>query len=127
MTDTITSTMGNVDSKMNGVSSFISQVTSGEGGNMLGNFFSNLTSGKVSGMSIMGLVLSAFLLFGRFGWMGKIAGAVLAMMMIGNNASQKQATALQPALAQANSNAANRQPLQPEPQQPTEQIHRSRR
>ena len=127
MTDTVTSTMGNVDSKMNGVSSFISQVTSGEGGNMLGNFFSNLTSGKVSGMSIMGLVLSAFLLFGRFGWMGKIAGAVLAMMMIGNNATQKQATAMQPALAQANSNGANRQPLQPEPQQPTEQIHRSRR
>lgn len=125
MTDTVTSAMGNMDSKMNGVSSFISQVTSGEGGNMLGGFFSNLTKGNVSGMSIMGLVLSAFLLFGRFGWMGKIAGALLAMMTIGNNSSQRQAAALQPALAQGQTSGEARQNI--DMQQQTEQIHRSRR
>ena len=40
----------------------------------------------VSGLSIAGLVAAAFLIFGRFGWLGKIAGAFLGMMLIGNNA-----------------------------------------
>jgi hypothetical protein len=44
----------------------------------------------VSGLSLAGLVLSALLVFGRFGWLGKIAGAVLGMMMIGNNANMSQ-------------------------------------
>ena len=33
-----------------------------------------------------GLIAAALLVFGRFGWLGKIAGAFLAMMLIGNNA-----------------------------------------
>lgn len=37
-------------------------------------------------MSIAGLIAAAFLIFGRFGWLGKIAGAFLGMMLIGNNA-----------------------------------------
>ncbi len=57
---------------------------------MIGNFFSNLGKGNVSGLSIAGLVVSAMLVFGRFGWLGKIAGAVLAMMMIGNNSRVSQ-------------------------------------
>ena len=57
---------------------------------MFGNFFKNLGSGNVSGLSIAGLVVSALLVFGRFGWLGKIAGAVLGMMMIGNNARSNQ-------------------------------------
>lgn len=65
-------------------------MTNGNGGNMFSNFFSNLFSGNVSGMSMLGLVASAFLIFGRFGWMGKIAGALLGMMMIGNNATLQQ-------------------------------------
>ena len=54
---------------------------------MFGNFFSNIGKGNVSGLSLVGLVVSALLVFGRFGWLGKIAGAVLGMMMIGNNAN----------------------------------------
>ena len=54
--------------------------------NMLGNFVRNLGHGNVSGLSIAGLVAAAFLIFGRFGWLGKIAGAFLGMMLIGNNA-----------------------------------------
>ena len=57
---------------------------------MIGNFFSNLGKGNVSGLSLAGLVVSALLVFGRFGWLGKIAGAVLGMMMIGNNANMSQ-------------------------------------
>ena len=53
---------------------------------MFGNFFRNLGQGNVSGLSIAGLVAAAFLIFGRFGWLGKIAGAFLGMMLIGNNA-----------------------------------------
>ena len=40
----------------------------------------------MSGLSIAGLVAAAFLIFGRFGWLGKIAGAFLGMMLIGSNA-----------------------------------------
>ena len=60
---------------------------------MIGNFFSNIGKGNVSGLSLIGLVVAALLVFGRFGWMGKIAGAVLAMMMIGNNVNMNEVLA----------------------------------
>ena len=69
---------------------FLKGIFSGNGGDMFGNFFSNLGHGNVSGLSLVGLVVSALLVFGRFGWLGKIAGAVLGMMMIGNNANMNQ-------------------------------------
>lgn len=56
---------------------------------MFGNFFGNLAKGNVSGLSIAGLVAAAFLTFGRFGWLGKIAGAMLGMMLIGNNSNMQ--------------------------------------
>ena len=74
-----------IDNKLNGVSNFLRQASGGGGLDMFGNFFRNLGSGNVSGLSIAGLV-AAFLIFGRFGWLGKIAGAFLGMMLIGNNA-----------------------------------------
>lgn len=52
--------------------------------------FSNLAHGKVSGLSIVGLIAGAFLVFGRTGWLGKIAGIFLTMMMIGNNTQRQQ-------------------------------------
>lgn len=75
-----------IDNKLNGVSNFLRQASGGGGLDMFGNFFHNLGSGNVSGLSIAGLVAAAFLIFGRFGWLGKIAGAFLGMMLIGNNA-----------------------------------------
>lgn len=75
-----------IDNKLNGVSNFLRQASGGGGLDMIGNFFRNLGSGNVSGLSIAGLVAAAFLIFGRFGWLGKIAGAFLGMMLIGNNA-----------------------------------------
>ena len=78
------------NSSWNGIGNFLGSMTNGNGGNMFSNFFSNLFSGNVSGMSMLGLVASAFLIFGRFGWMGKIAGVLLGMMMIGNNATLHQ-------------------------------------
>lgn len=73
-------------SQLNGVSNFL-QATSGGGlMDMLGRFFSNLGRGNVSGLSIAGLVAAAFLVFGQRGWLGKIAGLFLGMLLIGNNA-----------------------------------------
>lgn len=61
---------------------------------MFGNFFNNLASGKISGLSIGALIASAYLIFGRTGLLGKIGGALMAMMMIGNNSrSQTHAIA----------------------------------
>ena len=84
---TMNEAMTDVNSKWSGMSNFLRGIFSGNGGNMIGNFFSNLGKGNVSGLSLAGLVVSALLVFGRFGWLGKIAGAVLGMMMIGNNAN----------------------------------------
>ena len=61
-----------IDNKLNGVSNFLRQASGGGGLDMFGNFFRNLGSGNVSGLSIAGLVAAAFLIFGRFGWLGKI-------------------------------------------------------
>ena len=87
---TMNEAMTDVNSKWSGMSNFLRGIFSGNGGNMIGNFFSNLGKGNVSGLSLAGLVVSALLVFGRFGWLGKIAGAVLGMMMIGNNANMSQ-------------------------------------
>ena len=86
----INGAVSSVDSKWEGMSGFLRAMFSGHGGDMMGIFFSNIGRGNVSGLSIVGLVVSALLVFGRFGWLGKIAGAVLGMMMIGNNSSLNQ-------------------------------------
>jgi hypothetical protein len=88
--NTMNEAMTDVNSKWSGMSNFLRGIFSGNGGNMIGNFFSNLGKGNVSGLSLAGLVVSALLVFGRFGWLGKVAGAVLGMMMIGNNANMSQ-------------------------------------
>jgi hypothetical protein len=81
-TSSVTETWG-------GIGSFLRNITGGNGLNMFGNLFNNIASGNVSGMSMLGLLLSGLLVFGRFGWMGKIAGALMGMMLIGGN-SQNQ-------------------------------------
>lgn len=89
MTESVNNAVSEVNGKWNGVSNFLQGMFSGNGGEMMGNFFGNLGRGNVSGLSIAGLILSAMLVFGRFGWLAKIAGAVLAMM-IGNNVNMSQ-------------------------------------
>ena len=84
MTDAVNN-VNNTASSWGGIGQFFSNLTSGNGANMFGNLFSNIFSGKVSMMSMLGLVASALLIFGRFGWLGKIAGALLGMLLIGNN------------------------------------------
>ncbi len=87
--DAVGDAMTDVNSKWSGMTKFIRGMANGEGLNMFSNFFGRLGSGNVSGLSIAGLVASALLIFGRFGWLAKIAGTMLAMMMIGNNSGLK--------------------------------------
>ncbi len=81
----------NVDSQFSGIGNFFKNMFGGGGGDMIGNFFGNIGRGDVSGLSIVGLVAAAFMVFGRFGWMSKIAGALLGAMIIGNNSKVAQA------------------------------------
>ena len=74
-----------VASNMSGIGNFMHSISTGNVGDMFGNLFSNITSGKVGGMSLLGLVAAAFMTFGRFGWLSKIAGVLLGMYIIGNN------------------------------------------
>ena len=59
------------------------------------NFFNNISSGKVSGLSIGGLIAAGYMLFGRTGLLGKIGGALLTMMLIGGNSRQQTPTVSQ--------------------------------
>ena len=88
--DSVSQASSSLSSTLDGASNFLSGVSNGNAGNMLGNFFSNLAHGKVSGLRIVGLIAGAFLVFGRTGWLGKIAGIFLTMMMIGNNTQRQQ-------------------------------------
>ena len=88
--DSVSQASSSLSSTLDGASNFLSGVSNGNAGNMLGNFFSNLAHGRVSGLSIVGLIAGAFLVFGRTGWLGKIAGIFLTMMMIGNNTRRLQ-------------------------------------
>lgn len=90
--DKVNDTLTGVNGGLSGVKNFFQGILSGNGGNMLGDFFSNLGSGKVSGLGIAGLIGAAMLIFGRFGWFGKIAGALLGMLVIGNNFNLKNST-----------------------------------
>ena len=92
--ESMNATMSDVNSKWNGMQHFLKNIFNGNGTNMFGNFFSNLGKGNVSGMSLIGLIASSLLVFGRFGWLGKIAGAVLGMMLIGNNAHVSQSQSI---------------------------------
>lgn len=94
----VSQSVSSMGASWGGVGTFLRNMTGGNGMDMLGNFFGNLGKGNVSGLSIFGLLASAMLVFGRFGWLGKIAGALLGMMLIGNNS--KVAKPLTPAMSE---------------------------
>lgn len=81
--------LGSLGDTLRGISQFLGNLFGGNGTNMFGNFFNNLASGKVSGLGIGALIAASYLIFGRTGLLGKIGGALMAMMMVGSN-SQKQ-------------------------------------
>ena len=73
------------------------QMTSQQGGgsmnalmNGMNNAVSQVSGGNVSKMNIASLLLSAYMMFGRFGWMGKAASLLLGGMTL-HNINGKQA------------------------------------
>lgn len=81
--------LGTLADTLQGISKFLGNMFGGDGMGMFSNFFSNLGNGKVSGLGIGALIASAYMIFGRTGLLGKIGGALMAMMMIGNNSSKQ--------------------------------------
>ena len=88
--ETMNTAMGDMNSKWSGMTNFFQGLFSGNGIDMFKNFFSNLSKGTVSGLSLAGLVAAAYLVFGRGGFLGKLAGTMLALMLIGNNSNLNQ-------------------------------------
>ena len=88
--ETMNTAMGDMNSKWSGMTNFFQGLFSGNGIDMFKNFFSNLSKGNVSGLSLAGLVAAAYLVFGRGGFLGKLAGTMLALMLIGNNSNMNQ-------------------------------------
>ena len=73
------------------------QMTNQQGGgsmnalmNGMNNAVSQVSGGNVSKMNIASLLLSAYMMFGRFGWMGKAASLLLGGMTL-HNINGKQA------------------------------------
>lgn len=81
--------LGTLGDTLQGISKFLGNMFGGDGMGMFSNFFSNFGNGKVSGLGIGALIASAYMIFGRTGLLGKIGGALMAMMMIGNNSSKQ--------------------------------------
>lgn len=79
--------INNATSSLGGISNAIGELTNGGGKDMFKNFFNNLTGGNVSGLGIAGLLAASYLVFGRGGLLRKVAGTLLALMLIGNNAN----------------------------------------
>ena len=121
--DGLTQSVDGATNQMSGIGNFVQNMSSGNFLDGLGNFFSNIGNGRVSGMSLLGLVASAFMLFGRFGWFGKIAGALLGMMILGNNmgASQTQTQQQSEAPQRQQGNAQTAKPVASAPQVPVQQ------
>lgn len=104
--DGLTQTVDGATTQMSGIGKFMQNMSGGNFLDGIGNLLSNIVNGRVTGMSLMGLIASAVLLFGRFGWFGKIAGAMLGMMILGNNMGTSQAQAAQQTASQQQGNAA---------------------
>lgn len=90
ISSSVSSSASGVSSAWSGIGSFLGNMLGGNGMGMLGNFFGNIGKGNVSRLSMLGLVASSLLIFGRFGWLGKIAGALMGMMLIGRNSRSIQ-------------------------------------
>lgn len=63
------------------------QGQSGVGGGLMNNInsaLSNVTGGNISKMNLASLLLASYMMFGRFGWLSKIAGLALGGMTMKN-------------------------------------------
>lgn len=74
----------------------------------MNNAVNTVSGGNVSKMNLAGLLLSAYMMFGRFGWLGKAASVMLGGMTLKNiNNHQQQGTLLQQGNQQQQNNGQN--------------------
>ena len=78
------SSINTMENMGNGVASSLNPFSS------LGGLAAGLTSSRFPLMSVAGLVAAAFLMFGRFGWMGKISSMLLGSLAMNNLRQQPQ-------------------------------------
>lgn len=65
----------------------------GEAVSQVGSALGNIAGGNVSGLKIAGLIAAAAMLFGRTGFLGKIGGFLLGMMILNNSGLLRGASA----------------------------------
>lgn len=65
----------------------------------------SVTGGSISKMNLGALLLSAYMMFGRFGWLGKAASLLLGGMTL-KNINNNQSMAMQPSMHQYQQQAA---------------------
>jgi len=82
--------LGTIGDALSGLGNFLSNIFGGGGMNMFSGFFGNIAKGHISGLSIGALIAAGYMIFGRTGLLGKVGGALLAMMMIGSNSRQQE-------------------------------------
>lgn len=96
------------------------QMTNQQGGgsmnalmNGMNNAVSQVSGGNVSKMNIASLLLSAYMMFGRFGWMGKAASLLLGGMTLHNiNGKQAASQHQNQQQQQSRANVTEQMPLQ---------------
>lgn len=64
-----------------------SGMSDGNSVSTLGNFLGHVTSGNINGLSVVGLLLSAYMLFGRTGILGKVGGLLMGMLALSSSLS----------------------------------------
>ena len=101
-------------SQMSGVSG---QGVAGNFMSAMNNATSSITGGNISKMNMASLLLSAYMMFGRFGWLGKAASMLLGGMTL-RNINQRNAFAQQQPVQQL----PLQQPVQQLPLQQPEQV-----
>lgn len=84
VTQTVKETAGRAADAVGGATSTLKSVVDAIGGIFGGaaNMLSGLTGGKVGGLGVVGLLASAYLVFGRTGILGKIGGLLMGMTLL---------------------------------------------
>lgn len=84
VTQTVKATASRAADAVGGVGGTLKGVVDVIGGIFGGaaNMLSNLTNGKVGGLGVVGLLASAYLIFGRTGILGKIGGLLMGMTLL---------------------------------------------
>lgn len=88
--DSVSQASSSLSSTLDGASNFLSGVSNGNAGNMLGNFFSNLAHGKVSGIKHSRIDCRGIPRVRTYRLARQDSGIFLTMMMIGNNTQRQQ-------------------------------------